>query len=373
MLRRFRPLLFVVGFAVAVGSLFGARALTAGHGADAPKSANPPGPAKVGGPVVLGTVDSDPPPIDYRLPPVLQSGTVAAVFVKNGAEVEAGAKLYAFDTRIQREQLAEARAAVKVAETRVDEAKEVAKQHASKIETTEQAVEIADRKVKMEAQRHSVVKAQKEEGYRLNSTPPAQWPDKLAIDPDVLKAAIDWNTAVSELGLRRVELAALKAADPNVAVRLAEAGVEVARAKRDTAQAAIDLCMVTAKVAGTVERVTVSPGSTVGVGTRDPALWLIPGGPRIVRAEVEADFAHRVGPDLRDKEVTVYDNSDPKLTYKGMVRRIGGTFLPKRTGGDNMFNTDTRALEVEVEVPAAPPAGQPPLRVGQRVRVSLGQ
>ena len=61
-LRRVRPALFVLGAGLLVATLFGARALTAGNGQDGPKSASQPPPtAGKGGPVVMGTVDSDTP------------------------------------------------------------------------------------------------------------------------------------------------------------------------------------------------------------------------------------------------------------------------------------------------------------------------
>ena len=62
-----------------------------------------------------------------------------------------------------------------------------------------------------------------------------------------------------------------------------------------------------------------------------------------------------------------------KVTYKGKVRRIGGTFLPKRSSIETLLNNETRVLEAEVEVLDPNPTDRPPLRVGQRVRVDLGQ
>jgi hypothetical protein len=118
--------------------------------------------------------------------------------------------------------------------------------------------------------------------------------------------------------------------------------------------------------------VKISEGTTLGISSRDPALWLVPAGTRIVRGEIEAEFAHRVGDGLKGKEVTIADHTDPKLTYKGKVLRISDTFLPKRSS-DGLLGNDTRVLEVRIEVVDAAPAGIPPLRVGQRVRVNLGQ
>jgi multidrug resistance efflux pump len=189
----------------------------------------------------------------------------------------------------------------------------------------------------------------------------------------VLKAYADYVVAFRDVAFKEKELAALETADPQVFVREAEAGVKQAEAAEHKAQTAIDLCTVKAKSAGTIERVTIGEGSTLGISTREPALWLIPAGSRIVRAEVEAEFAHRVGKDLEGKEVLVFDNSDPRLVYHGKVRYIGGTFLPKRSAGDSLLGNDTRVLEAVVEIADPAPAGKPPLRVGQRVRVGLGQ
>src|SRR5262245_39882551 len=145
-LRKARPALFVLGFALAVGCLLGARALTAGHGSNGQNTANPAGGGKATGPVVMGTVDSDPQPIDYKLPPVLQSGTVAEVFVKDGQEVKAGDKLYAFDDSIQKGNLERAKAAVKLAETKLAEAKQAETQYSKKLEVMKSGVDLAKEK-----------------------------------------------------------------------------------------------------------------------------------------------------------------------------------------------------------------------------------
>jgi len=116
----------------------------------------------------------------------------------------------------------------------------------------------------------------------------------------------------------------------------------------------------------------VGPGDVIGISTRTPAVILVPAGPRIVRAEIEADFAHRIGRDKIGKTVTVYDNTDPKITYKGKVERIGDTFLNKRGTNESLAPSDTRVIEAIVVVENANPSGQPPLRVGQKVRVNFG-
>jgi multidrug resistance efflux pump len=384
-MRRVRPALYVLGAALVVGSLVGARALTNGtaraDGNGQPKTANPVGNggAKVSGPIVLGTVDTDPQPIPYFLPPVLQSGTVVERFVTSGKEVKADDPLYKFDTSLQERDLGKAQATVAVAKSKVAEAEEGAKSHANKVELAKQAVAMAEENKNMKGKTYRLIYNNLEEGWRkveINKKPLTDEEIKKRLDDDdrLLTAYGNFVVASREEELRKKELAALQAVDPQVQVRVAEAGVKLAEVEVKKAQDAIDLCTVRAKIAGTVERVTIGPGYTMGIGTREPALWLIPAGPRIVRAEVEAEFAHRVGPDLKGKEVTIYDNTNPQLTYKGVVREVGGTFLPKRSSGEaSLLGNDTRVLEAVVEVADPAPAGKPPLRVGQRVRVSLGQ
>ncbi|MCI0700814.1 MAG: biotin/lipoyl-binding protein [Planctomycetia bacterium] len=370
-LRKSRPVLLIIGLGLAIGSLLGARALT--NGSDDSSAKQEHALRTTGGPVVLGTVDTDPPMVDYGLPPVLQSGTIKEVFVKDGDEVQAGKELYAFEDRLLKADVARAKAAIEVAKTKVNQAKELAKQHDTKIEAAKKEVEFAKTKVDLNATHYDLVDKNLEKFYRTEKIPEADWKESKRTDPTLYRARVDWQIAVNELKLAEVKLKALEAMDPQVQVKEADAVVKQAEEELEKAQAAVDLCVVKAKTAGTIEQVSISPGTTIGIGTRTPALWLIPAGPRVVRAEVEADFAHRVGSDLKGKTVTIYDHTDNKLTYSGTVTRISTSFLRKRTGGENLLGNDTRVIEVVVEVSDHAPPGKPPLRVGQRVRVNLGQ
>jgi membrane fusion protein, multidrug efflux system len=295
-----------------------------------------------------------------------------------GREVKMDEPLYEFDTSIQKADLESAKAAVAVAQKKVEEAWEGVKEHKKKIDLAKQAVLFAGEKRDLTKKTYDQVKNNLEKFWKGQQKADRPFTDaeiekKLEDDDRVLKAYADYVVAFRDVAFKEKELAALETADPQVFVREAEAGVKQAEAAEHKAQTAIDLCTVKAKSAGTIERVTIGEGSTLGISTREPALWLIPAGSRIVRAEVEAEFAHRVGKDLEGKEVLVFDNSDPRLVYHGKVRYIGGTFLPKRSAGDSLLGNDTRVLEAVVEIADPAPAGKPPLRVGQRVRVGLGQ
>lgn len=371
--RKMRPVLIVIGLALAVGSLVGARALTHG-GSEAVAKGADTGPRAAGGPVVLGTVDSDPPPVTYGLPPVLQSGTIAEVKVKDSDEVKAGQVLYSFDSTIQQKDVERAKYAVAYAETKVKQAEELAKQHKATIDfTRNSALATAERKVTAQQSHYNFVRASIIKGYEAERIPKGEWDEKLKTETSLYKANVDYDTAIGERDVVKANLARLEAVNPQVQVDEAKAAVEQAKAELAKAESAVELCVVRARTAGTVEQVSISPGKTLGIGTREPALWLIPAGPRVVRAEVEADFAHRVGPDRVGKQVTVMDHSDAKLTYTGTVRHIGGTFLLKRASAENFLGGDTRVIEAVIDIADPSPAGKPPLRVGQRVRVNLGQ
>ena len=371
-LRKTRPVLIVTGLALIVASVVGAGALSGGSGASA-KAEPAPAPRAAGGPIVLGTVDTDPPPVSYGLPPVLQSGTVLEKLVKDGDEVKVGQPLYSFDATLMQAQLKSAVAAVAYAKTKVKEAEEGKKRHGWSIEVMEKGVDALHSQAN-EAQSYlKLVKRTVEEVYKTNQVPLADWPAKLAGDPSYVDAQNKYSMAYNAWQIKVAELDALKAADPQVKVAEAEAAVHQAEVAQANAQKMVDLCVVKAKTAGTVEQVSISPGTTLGIGTRTPALWLIPTGPRVVRAEIEAEFAHRVGPAVEGKTVTIADHSDPDLTYTGTVRRIGGTFLLKRGNAENFLGGDTRVIEAVVDVADPAPHGKPPLRVGQRVRVNLGQ
>lgn len=371
-LRKMRPVLVALGLALGLATLIGARSLTGGSGPDAKATAPP---AVRGGPVVLGLVDTDPPPVFYGLPPVLASGTVVEVHVKDGDEVKAGQPLYRFDDTIQKADVEQAKAAINSANTKVKEAEEGVKQHTGNIEFAKIAADAADGKARITEATHAYVNGELEKAYKMDEKlyPRSIWPELKKSSLDWVKTAGDYTVALNEWKVAKEKVAQVQRIDPQVKVKEAEAAVKQAEKQQAKAQSVVDLCVVKAQMDGTVEQITIGAGTTMGVGTRGQALWLIPNGPRVVRAEVETEFAHRVGPELVGKTVVISDHSDPKLTYSGTVRRIPPVFLLKRATSENFLGGDTRVIEAVIEVSDPSPTGKPPLRVGQRVRVNLGQ
>ena len=375
-LPKMRSLLVAAGGVALVGSLLGARLLGpgGGGGTDATGKA-PPAPAgkDTTGTVVLGTADSDPPPARYGLPPVLQSGQVVEVYVKQGEEVKAGQKLYRFSAPLLEAKVTEAVNAVDVARAKLAEARGEADLHASNVALQAQMVKAAETSVKLAADARLVGEWNKKEYYKGQGITPERWPDLLKNEPELFDLFVKHQKAEIERDLAKVKLDAVKAAQekklaPVVAV--AEAEVKRYEALAADARELVAACTVTARVDGTVERVSVSPGDVMGISSQAPALVLIPAGPRVVRAEVEAEFASKIGPNQIGRQVIVHDFTDPKVTFKGVVRGpLGGSFLPRRANEGALVQNETRVLEVVIEVPDPTPPGRPPLRVGQRVRV----
>ena len=371
-LRRVRPVLFVVGGLVLVGSLLGAKLLATGTTAAQPKTANPTNGANGSGPVVIGFVDSDPSPVSYGLPPIMQSGMVVEVLVKEGQHVDAGAPLFVFDSAIQRGDLKAAEEAVKVAEADVETARTKKAELQTQIDAQQLAVDAAKSKSHSTNRTIEVWGAQYRDQYKTN-WPPDELERRLKAEPKTLEYETAHQAALLAEKAEIAKLDALKRTNVEVLVKKAQAGVEQAKSLEAKARTAVELCTVKEKSAGIVEQINVSPGTVIGIGSRLNALWLVPDGPKVVHAEVEAEFAHRVTPAMYGRPVTIYDHNDPKLQYRGTFKRMSDSFLPKRSGGENLLGNETKVLDAVVEITEPTPPGQPPLRVGQKVKVNFGQ
>ncbi|HSQ58296.1 MAG TPA: biotin/lipoyl-binding protein, partial [Gemmata sp.] len=249
MLKRLRPAMYLVGVALVGAMLLGARALTGnGHAADNQKTANPPAKPQpnTGGLIVLGTVDSSPSPVAYGLPPVLQSGTIAKVYVKDGQEVKKGDptkgipadKLYEFDASIQKRDLDLAKTAVEQARNELAKAREAKKQHEKNVVKMEKVVESARTKVTTAGQLYHLIEQNLKESYTAQGVEKALWPQKLANNPDLFKANAEYADAVAARDRFEAELDMLKAANVDLVVKQAEIGIKQAEEQQAKAQTA---------------------------------------------------------------------------------------------------------------------------------------
>ena len=379
-----RKVLYAVGGGLLVGSLLGARLLTVGSGTVAATPPAAPTNGKDGsGPVVLGYADSNPSPVGFGLSPVLQSGEIVKMYVTAGQEVKVreyklfggkcsiGDPLYKFNSQMLDAKLVDAQLAVDQARAGLRGARAKEQAHKASIDVQKLKLDAAKLNVdRTQTGYHLYERLQRENLTKQYGAERAK--ELLANDTELFKLETAYLKAVVDKNTEDLALKVMETLDIGAEVAIAEARIRQAEALVDEARSAVEMCTVRTKVSGTIERVNFSPGDPIGISTRTPVVILVPAGPRIIRAEIEADFAHRVGRDKIGKEVVIHDNTDPKITYKGRVERIGDTFLQKRGNSESLAPSDTRVIEATIIVSDANPPGVPPLRVGQKVRVNFG-
>jgi multidrug resistance efflux pump len=277
---------------------------------------------------------------------------VVNIQAHEGQHMSAGAPLFQLDDTLAQIQVQEARAALEAAQTQEANAGTLAQQHRDRVDAQRQAVAAA--KTDVELARVQADKAQRR--YNNNTGGSKE---------DIESANLLVKKAETAVAAEQAKLAALEALKPSIAVELAHKDVAVKQAQLRKAEQGVKECTVVAPYAGTPLRILASVGETLGPNPRQPALYFCPDGPRIVRAEVEQEFADRVE---EGHNVLIEDDSTGRGSWHGKVQRVGNWYSQRRSIllEPLQFN-DVRTLECIVSVDA----GQPPLRIGQRVRVLL--
>ena len=283
----------------------------------------------------------------------LQPGRVAKVFVKDGDEVSNGAPLFALDDATQKDDVDAAEADLAGAKSQVDQARLLQPQHQAQIDAQQQVVDAR----KQEA---AAAHAKATEADKLSNSETHAVSVESARAADAQAQAADATVRAEEAKLRL-----LQADDPSIAMRVAESAVRGKEAQLRKAQQAVRECTVLAPVKGTVERIQVGVGEALGPTAQQPAVLFAAEGPRIIRTEVEQEWASHVA---LDQTATVVDFSGNGPTWHGRVTRISDWYAHRRSMllEPLQFN-DVRTLECIVTLDA----DQPPVKIGQRVRVTL--
>ena len=308
-----------------------------------------PRPTKTPMVVCLGTADVRGGVVTL-LPTV--SGRVLLVNVEDGAEVKAGQVLVKLDDRLAQTQLREAEAALESAEAHRAEARKGPEQH---------QLLLTQQKSAVTAVRHELAAA------RLAAVHKKKLMEANQLSREEADAAFEIEQKLKSLAqVEQSRLEALELRDPLQELTRAEAEVRAKTAMRDCARDAVGEYALKAPSAGQVLRVLASPGDLVGPGSARGALLFCPVGPRVVRAEVEQEYAARVviGQQARIEDAARGDGP----AWTGKVVRIADWFTNRRiVTPDQIPVQEVRTLECLVELDE----NQPPLRIGQRVRVRL--
>jgi len=287
-----------------------------------------------------------------NLYPVRQ-GRVVDLPVKEDVEVEAGTPLLKIDDSLSRIQLVEAELALEAAQKRKEQAQTLAEQHRKQIKAQEAGVEAVRRK-------EISARAQADKARRWRQ-------DRLGGSAEDVKAA-EALVGEAQAGVKaeQAKLEVLRAQKPRVAVELADINVRAKKEDVEKAKLALRECVVRAPKKGKILRRLTSVGEVLGANPKLPALQFCPSGERIIRAEVEQEFAGRV---VKGMKAHIHDDATGGGEWQGEVVRVSDWYTQRRsvTLEPLQFN-DVRTLEVIIRVK---PDSKYPLRIGQRMRVML--
>jgi multidrug resistance efflux pump len=171
----------------------------------------------------------------------------------------------------------------------------------------------------------------------------------------------------SVLQAEQGKLARLQTLNPADQVTLAEGEVDARQARLEEAQHALAERSVCAPADGEVLRLLVSVGDVAGPQARQAALLFCPQRPRIVRAEVPQEFADRV---RVGQPVLIQDDARLVEVGRGQIVRLSDWFTQRRSVlQEPSVRNDVRTLECIIRIDP----GRTPLRIGQRVRVVMGE
>lgn len=283
----------------------------------------------------------------------LQPGRVVKVFAHDGDAVEDNAPLFTMDCKVAMDQIYAAEADLTDANLLLEQASKLGAQHQAQLDGQRQAVEAR----KQEA---AAARAKADMARRLNRSETHAVSDEDAQAADAQANGLEAAARGEEAKLHLLELD-----DPSIALRRAENAVDGKQTQLRKAELGLRECTVWAPAKGVVERMQVSEGETLGPNPRQPAVMFGADGPRIIRVEVEQEWAGHVA---LNQPVTAQDYSASGPTWHGRVTRLSDWYTHRRSIMlDPLQFNDVRTLECVVALDP----DQPPVRIGQRVRVTL--
>jgi multidrug resistance efflux pump len=280
-----------------------------------------------------------------------QPGRVAEILVEEGTVVKANAPLLRIEDTQSRQLVEEARADLEAAEAQFKQAKSLPDQHAARLAQQQSAIEAT--KKRLSAAEH--VLTRKQVLFKANQNAPEE-----------VQAATDLVSELhAALAAEREKLVELQLVKPDLQVARAKADVEAKRSRLKQAQYALDECTLKAPMEGEVLRILVGPGDLLGPAPRQPAILFCPTTPRFIRAEVSQEFAGRL---QVGQKAIIQDDSRARDEWTGAVTRLSDWYTQRRSVIQEPLQVnDVRTLECIVTLDP----GQRPLRIGQRMRVTI--
>jgi HlyD family secretion protein len=283
----------------------------------------------------------------------VQPGRVVEVAVREGQKVKAGAVLLRQDDQQARLMVRQTEGELKAACARLAQAQKLPQQHQSELAAQMAALEAA--RFRLAAARESAQRTRKLLKDGMAGKEEAGTAENVVRELEaMLKAEQD-------------KYARLQAEIPNEHVTLAEAEVEARQARLEEARHALSERALCAPADGEVLRLLAAVGDVMGPQTTQAAVLFCPERPRVVRAEVPQEFADRV---RVGQAVAIQDDARLVEVGRGQVTRVSDWYTQRRSIiQEPSVRNDVRTLECIIRIDP----GNPPLRIGQRVRVVMGE
>ncbi|MFO0876196.1 MAG: hypothetical protein U0840_02395 [Gemmataceae bacterium] len=280
-------------------------------------------------------------------------GRVVEANVPEGKEVDEGTVLLKVDDALAQARLKEAQVDLQAAREKLVQARKLIAQHKTRVIMQKAALDAANRKLE-------AAEAQARKARRF-------FQDKVGGTSEDVESA-NKLVAEAQAGVRveesRLELA--QSMDPQSAVRMAQLEVEAKQEQVQKADVGLRECALTAPCKGMILRRLVNVGEMLGAARSRPAIEFCPSGDRIVRAEVEQEFAAKLH---IGQKATISDDITGSGEWRGEVLRISDWFTQRRAVLlEPMQYNDIRTLEVIIQLKND---AKNVLRINQRVRVKL--
>lgn len=291
----------------------------------------------------------------------LRPGRVAEILAQETEHVEAGAPILRLEDQDAKFQVEAAEASLTAAEIQLEEARQAKERQRARLAQQQAALAAAGFRV--------------DAARQLLRSKEDQLKDNLVSAEEVSQTRDEVKALEQQERAEREKLAELKTVDPILVVRKARAQRDLCRIRRDQARRQLDECILKAPAAGTVQRIAVGVGDIVtgnpaqpvgGIGV-SPVVRFAPDEAPLLRAEVAQEFADRV---RVGQPAVIRDDTHSGARWRGKVARVAGWYEKRRpTTLDPSAFTDVRTVECLITIDS----GQPPLRLGQRMRVMIGR
>jgi multidrug resistance efflux pump len=343
------------GIVLAAGTIIGASWIN--HGGHNPDPRSEEASASVGPEYAVGFGFVD---VDSRvlnLYPV-QPGEVTDIpqEIRENAPVKKGELLFRMDDRQARFNVQLADDALKDAKLKLEQAEKMPEQHDALIRQQEGVVEA----MKRDEAKADALYQKADRLFKSQPTPLVPKEDRDAAEETLKKAR-------EGVKIEDEKLKALKLQKDQIKLDISRAKVDVSvrKTRWEQAKYTLEKCELRAPCDGTVLRLLVSVGDVLGPTPKEPAVIFCPDEVRIIRAEVEQEFASKV---QVGQPALIEDDARLAGKWQGEVKRISDWYLPRRSilMEPRQFN-DVRTLECIIKLDDA--RG---LKIGQRVRVIFG-